>query len=280
VNVIGSDSHFQFLNWTVDNNATYGYPADTRGYTYAVLAEYHDRAWTLRFAEALTPRLANPAQLDVNLARSRSDNTELEFHHKVVPKRDGVVRLLNYLDHGTLGDYRKAIKAFKTGADDSPDITAHRDSPRIKYGVGINLEQELSSSLRIFGRFGWAEGHKESLAFTEANQSFSGGFDLRGKLWRRADDKLGTAFVANALAGDHRQYLALGGLGILLGDGRLNYGRERILETYYTFKLWRGVYAAADLQRIDNPGYNRDRGGVFVVALRLHLEGSILNNPR
>ena len=104
--------------------------------------------------------------------------------------------------------------------------------------------------------------------------------DLRGKDWTRPDDKFGAALVANALSGDHRLYLALGGLGALLGDGRLNYGRERILETYYTFKIWRGVSGAADLQYIWNPGYNRDRGPVPVVALRLHLEGALFNNPR
>src|SRR5262249_32323699 len=121
---------------------------------------------------------------------------------------------------------------------------------------------------------------KESLAFTEANQSISGGIDLRGRRWRRDNDKLGAAFVTNGLSGDHRQYLALGGSGALLGDGKLTYGKERIFETYYTFKIRAGVYAAADIQRIWNPGYNRDRGGVFVAALRLHLEGALFNSPR
>lgn len=280
VNVIGSDSHFQFLNWTVDNNAPYGYPADTRGYTYAVLTEDHDRSWVLRFAEALTPKLNNPDQLDVNLARSRSENVEMEVHHQLLPGRNGAIRLLGFVDHGILGDYRKAIHAFEAGLDSSPDITLHRDPGQIKYGFGANLEQEINSALRAFGRFGWAEGHKESLAFTEANQSVSGGFDLRGKLWKRPDDKIGAALVLNGLSGDHREYLALGGLGVLLGDGKLNYGRERIVEAYYTFKLWRGIYAAADLQRIWSPGYNRDRGPVLVPALRLHLEGALFTNPR
>ena len=280
VNAIGSDSHYQFLNWTVDNNAAYGYPSDSRGYTYALLAEYHDHDWVFRFAEALTPKLNNPDHLDVDLARSRSDNAEFELHHKLLGKRDGVIRLLAFADHGTFGDYRNAIAAFRAGLDPIPDITAHREPDQMRYGGGLNLEQELLPVLRAFGRFGWAEPHKESLAFTEANQSLSAGFDLRGKPWRRTNDKLGVAVVSNGLSADHRQYLALGGIGVLLGDGKLNYGREQILETYYTFKIWRGIYASADLQRIWNPGYNRDRGGVFIGALRLHLEGVLLNNPR
>jgi len=280
VNVIGSDSHFQFLNWTVDNNAPYGYPADTRGYTYAVMTEYHDRAWVFRFAEALTPKLTNPDQLDVDLARSRSENVELEVHHKLVPGHDGAFRLLSFVDHGTLGDYRKAIQAVKSAGGAAPDVSLYREPGQIKYGFGVNVEQEITSVLRGFGRFGWADGHKESLAFTEANQSFAGGLDVRGKLWRRNDDKFGAAWVANALSGDHREYLALGGLGILLGDGKLNYRREQILEAYYTIKVWRGVYLAADLQRIWNPGYNHDRGPIFVPAVRLHLEGALFNNPK
>lgn len=279
VNAIGSDSHFQFLNWTVDNNAPYGYPSDSRGYTYALLSEYHERNWVFRFAEALTANVNNPDQLDVNLSRARSENTEFELHHKLLRGRDGAIRLLNFVDHGVLGDYRKAIHAFESGVDPAPDITLHRDSGQSRYGFGINLEQELNPVLRVFGRFGWAEGHKESLAFTEANQSISGGFDLRGNPWHRENDKLGAAFTANALSGDHRAYLALGGLGVLLGDGQLNYGRELVVETYYTMKLWRGIYAAADLQQIWRPGYNRDRGPVLVPAIRLHLEGVLFNNP-
>jgi hypothetical protein len=95
VNVIGSDSYFQFLNWTVDNNAAYGYPADSRGYTYAFLTQYHDHRATLRFAEALVPKADDPDQLDVNLTRSRPENIELELHHELLPDWAGGMRLLS-----------------------------------------------------------------------------------------------------------------------------------------------------------------------------------------
>ena len=97
---------------------------------------------------------------------------------------------------------------------------------------------------------------------------------MRGNRWRRKDDKLGIAAVSNAISGDHREYLKLGGDGFLLGDGNLNYGRENIFETYYTASMWHGITASIDLQRMWNPGYNRDRGPVLAAAIRLHLEGA------
>jgi high affinity Mn2+ porin len=274
VNAIGSDSHFQFMNWTLDNNGAYGFPADPRGYTYAFVAEYHDHNWALRFAEALSPKVDSPAHIDANLVRSRSESIEYELHHTLIRNRGGVVRALSFVDHGSFGNYREAIEAYRASGETSPpDITAQRQPGRMKYGFGLNVEQELTPLLRAFGRFGWAEGHLETLAFTEADQSISGGVDLKGNPWRRKDDKLGVAMVSNALSGDHREYLALGGTGLVLGDGGLNYRREKVLETYYTLKLWRSIYLSADVQRVWNPGYNHDRGPALVGAVRLHFEG-------
>ena len=109
---------------------------------------------------------------------------------------------------------------------------------------------------------------------------FPGGVYWRGDKWRRSDDKLGLAFVSNGISGDHREDLALGGSGFLLGDGKLTYGRENIIEAYYNSKLWHGVWASLDAQRIWNPGYNRDRGPVFVGAVRLHFEAALFRGAR
>ena len=273
INSIGSDSHLQFMNWAIDNSGAYDYAADTRGYTYAAYIEYQDKAWGARFAEALMPTVANGITLDWNLARARGENAEVEFRRTLVPKRFGIIRLLGYSNHANMGNYREAIHAYESGQDLVLDVTAHRKQGRVKYGFGVNLEQELTATLRAFGRFGWNEGQNESFAYTEVNQTFLGGADLRGTAWGRKDDKVGAALVVNGLSGDHRRYLALGGLGFLLGDGALRYGREAIIESYYNAKLWRGVYASADLQQVWNPGYNRDRGPTLVASLRLHLEG-------
>jgi high affinity Mn2+ porin len=271
-NVVGSDSHLQFMNWTVDNNGAYDYAADTRGYTYGAIVEYEGRAWGARFGEALMPRVANGLNLDWNLRRARAENVELEMRPSLIPDRKTTVRLLSYINHANMGSYREAIDSFLEGQDSVPDIVAHRKQGRIKYGFGFNAEQELPNDIRVYSRLGWNEGHNESFAYTEVNTSVAVGGDVQGKTWRRPHDKVGIAWVTNGISGDHRRYLALGGEGFLLGDGRLTYGTEKIVEGYYTARLIRGVSMSLDLQHITNPGYNRDRGPVFVPGARLHFE--------
>jgi high affinity Mn2+ porin len=276
VNAIGSDSHLQFMNWAIDDNGAYDYAADTRGYTYGLVLEYNDRTWAFRFGEMLMPKIANGIHLDADIFRARAENYELELRRTVLPKRLTIFRPLAFVNHADMGSYREAIDEYLRGQVAVPDITATRQQGRVKYGFGMNIEQELTHTLRAYGRFGWNDGKNESFAYTEVDQTESGGIDLRGDRWHRRQDKLGAAFVSDAISGDHREYLALGGLGFLLGDGRLNYGRENIIESYYTAHVWHGVNASLDVQQVWNPGYNRDRGPVFVGAFRLHLEGVLL----
>jgi hypothetical protein len=275
LNSIGSDSHLQFMNWTADNNGAYDYAADTRGYTYGLLAEYDDAKWSLRFGEMLMPTVANGIKLDWSLPRARAENYELELRPALIPDRATTLRLLSFVNHANMGSYREASQSYLAGASTVPDVTAFRRQGRVKYGFGVNVEQVLTADWRAYSRFGWNEGHNESFAYTEVDRSVSFGTDLRGTRWRRKHDKLGVAVLLNAISGDHREYLALGGLGFLLGDGALNYGREKIAETYYNLHAWRGLSLGADLQRVWNPGYNRDRGPVWVASLRLHVEGSL-----
>jgi len=268
----GSDSHLQFMNWTADNNGGYDYAADTRGYTVGVEAEYQDRNWALRFGEMAMPKVANGIDLDWDIAKARAENLELELRQGLIPGRSGVVRLLGYVNHANMGSYAEAIAAWKAGIDPVPTIELHREAGRVKQGVGVSVEQSVLDDVRVFGRYGWNEGHHESFAYTEANSSVEVGGDVRGGGWTRPNDKIGAVFIVNGLSEDHREYLADGGLGFLLGDGRLTYGTERIFEAYYNARLYRGVFAAFDVQRIVNPGYNEDRGPVLVPSLRLHLE--------
>lgn len=272
LNTNGTDSNFQFMNWTVDNNGAYDYAADTRGYTYAAMFEYDDRHWSLRFAEALMPKVANGLHLDADLARARSENTELELRGSILKHRQGTLRLLSFVNHANMGSYREAVDNFLAGLTSVPEITAHPLQTTIKYGFGVNFEQPLNDWIGAFGRWGWNEGRHESYAYTEVDGTVLVGLGATGAKWRRKHDRAGFAFVSNGISRDHQTYLALGGLGFLLGDGRLNYGRENIEETYYTFHLWRGIYPSLDLQHINNPGYNRDRGPVLVPSARLHLE--------
>ena len=271
VNSVGTDTHFQFINWTTDNNGAWDYAADTRGYTVGLTADYEDRNWGFRFAEGLMPKIANGIDLVWRPWQVHAENFEYELRRGFIPKKAGVVRLLSYTNYANMGIYRdQNIKAVETGT--TPEITDHPWHITRKYGFGVNVEQDLSANLTAFARFGWDNGKTESFAYTEVDQTFAAGVGARGAWWHRRYDRAGFAVVTNAIKKDHQEYLKLGGLGFLLGDGNLNYGRENIVETYYTAHIWRGVYVAPGFQHIDNPGYNQDRGPVVVPTFRLHLE--------
>src|ERR1017187_3588537 len=274
-NSVGSDSHMQFMNWTIDNNGAWDYAADTRGYTYAVVLQYYDHVFAARFAEALEPTTANGINLEWNLQDAHAENYELEYDPHLIPGRFGAIRLLGYTNFANMGDYHFAIDQFENQTKKIltvPNIDNHVKGVAFKYGFGLNLEQQLNEQVRVFMRAGWNEGQHESWAYTEVDQTVSLGWDVRGDWWHRLKDKWGVAFVVNGLSRRHRQYLALGGLGFLLGDGNLSYGPEEIMETYYNFPIMRGLFGAFDLQYINNPGYNRARGPVVVPGLRLHIE--------
>jgi high affinity Mn2+ porin len=272
-NTYGSDSHLQFLNWTVDNNGAWDYAANTRGYTDGVLLEYDDHWFTARFAEALMPKVANGINLDADVARARAENLEFDAQGSLIAHRAGTVRLISYLNHGNMGNYREAIDDYLAGSRRSPpDIVDTRRQGRHKYGIGLNFEQEIASQVGVFGRLGWSDGHNESFAYTEVDRTLELGAFAKGSWWHRHNDRAGIAFVANGIVAAHQQYLALGGLGFLLGDGGLTYGPEKIFEGFYTAHLWRGFFASFDLQHINNPGYNQARGPVTVTGLRFHAD--------
>ncbi len=268
----GSDSHLQFMNWTVDNNGAWDYAADTRGYTVGGLAEYYDRAWSLRYGIFAMPTVANGIDMDWAFSRAHAQNGEFELRHSFVPRRKGTERILFFANRAHMGTYREAVVAFLSGADKTPNIQLHEYYSALKYGFAFNAEQELTENLRIFGRAGWNEGQHESYAYTEVDQTIEAGSDYAGTRWHRPADKIGLAVVSNAIKRDHQNYLRLGGLGFLLGDGNLNYGRETIVESYYNWHAWRGLFYAVDVQHINNPGYNRDRGPAWVGAVRAHVD--------
>lgn len=274
VNSVGSDTHFQFINWATDNNGAWDYAADTRGYTVGAVADFEDRNWGFRFAEALMPKVANGIDLVWRPWQARGENFEYEFRHGLIPKKAGVVRLLAYVNHANMGIYRDAVIQFEDGQlnESVPEITNHPWHITAKYGFGVNLEQNLTPNFTAFARWGWDNGKTESFAYTEIDSTVVEGIGASGAKWHRKQDRAGIAFLTDGIKKDHQNYLADGGLGFLLGDGRLNYGRENILETYYTLHVWRGLYVAPGAQYIVDPGYNRDRGPVFVGSFRAHME--------
>jgi high affinity Mn2+ porin len=292
INPAGSDSHMQFMNWAVDNNGAYDYAADTRGYTYGAVVEYQGPFVELRFAEMLMPTVANGINLDWDLANDRAENLELEIKYSRRDDWRGTLRLLGYLNHAAMGSYADAIAASQASGL-VPDITASRQKGREKGGLGLNEFQQLGPLFRAFARVGWNDGKNESFAYTEIDNTFELGGDVRGTRWHRPDDRVGLAFVSNGISSQHAEYLRRGGVGFLLGDGPgcapdpvthvdvcpiatrgsyLTYARETIVEQYYNFRVWWGAFLAEDVQVVANPGYNADRGPIWVLSLRGHLE--------
>lgn len=281
-NSVGSDSHFQFMNWTTAQNGAYDYAADTRGYTWGVVVEYQAKDYAFRAGDMLMPKVANGIDMQWNLRKAHAENFEFEFRKGLLPKKDGTIRLLSYINHANMGIYRDAIAQYEAGITSVPDVTNHPFQTTIKYGFGVNFEQAITKNFKAFARFGWNNGKTESYAYTEVDSTFAVGFRAYGRQWHRPKDRAGVAFVSNAISKDHQNYLRDGGLGFLLGDGGpgflrppggfLDYGREQIFESYYTAHLWRGLYAGPDLQHVNNPGYNRDRGPVLIPGFRVHME--------
>jgi len=271
-NSAGSDTHLQFLNWTVDNNGAYDYAADTRGYTVGGVLDYEDPKFSLKFAEALMPKVANGIDLVWKFWEAHAENLEFDWNHGFLPKKPGVIRLIGYVNHANMGIYKDAIAQFDAGQVQVPEITNHPWHITMKYGFGVNLEQNLSPNFVAFARWGWDNGRTESFAYTEVDSTFLEGLGVYGAKWHRKQDRAGIAFVSNGICKYHQTYLADGGLGFLLGDGGLSYGRENILEAYYTAHVWRGIYLAPGVQHINNPGYNQDRGPATVPSFRAHIE--------
>jgi high affinity Mn2+ porin len=278
VNPVGSDSHLQFMNWTIDDDGAWDYAADTRGYTVGGMAEYDDRTWSLRYGLFAMPVEANDIALDWAFSRAHGNNTEFEWRHSLIRGRAGATRVLFYNNRAHMGNYRTTVQDFLNGSDSArygvtrPTITLHEKFNALKYGGEYNGFQEVTGNLRIFARVGWDDGATESFAYTEDDQTVEGGFDYRGTRWRRPVDKFGFAVVSNAIKKDHQNYLKHGGLGFLLGDGALSYGRENIVESYYNWHAWKGLYYAVDVQHINDPGYNCARGPVWVGSVRGHID--------
>ncbi len=277
VNSVGSDSHLQFTNWTIDNNGAWDYAADTRGYTVGGMLEYDDRVWSARYGIFAMPIIANGIDLDWAFNRANGQNWEWELRKGLLSpwqktKRVGAVRVLSFVNHAHMGDYRESVNEYLDGATATPEITATEKFGTVKYGFGLNTEQEVTDSLRLFGRFGWNEDQHESFAYTEVGQTVLFGGDYAGHDWHRLNDKVGVAFASNAIKRDHQAYLHYGGLGFLLGDGGLTYAREDIIEWYYNAHMWRGLFGTLGGTQIAHPGYNSDRGPVYVTTARAHID--------
>jgi high affinity Mn2+ porin len=264
------DPRTQFMGWAVMYNGAWDYAADTRGYTWGWVHEFHTRNWSVRYASAAMPRVANGERFDRQLLRDRSDVFEGGFHAKI-REHEGAVRLLSYFNRFDGGAYADAIRrAQATGAQ--PDITIGPKPGTLKYGFGVSADQEILKDLGVFGRLGWNDGKTESFAFTAMDRLATLGVSLNGSRWHRPGDTAATALTVGGLSAVHAQYLAMGGYDFLIGDGALRYGPETSWETYYSVRVMPFLFATFGLDHANNPAYNRDRGPVWIGSFRLHVE--------
>jgi len=266
-NAYSHDPRTQFLNWSLMTYGAYDYAADARGYSWGFALEYFDDAWALRAGRFMMPKQTNGLALNPRIFASFGDQIELERSHTLAGQ-PGKLRVLAYRNQADMGGYRDAI-ADASASGGTPDLATSRQT-RVKYGLGVNLEQNISSSVGAFARASWNNGEVETFTFTEIDRSLSAGVLIKGTGWNRAADSIGVALVRNDISVPHRDYLAAGGLGFFLGDGQLHYQYEGIFETFYSFALVKDTWLSADFQRILNPAYNADRGPVSVVSARFH----------
>lgn len=264
------DPRTQFTGWAVMYNGAWDYPADVRGYTWGWVHEFHTRHWSIRYASAAMPRVANGLRFDRRLLVNRGDVFEGEYRY-TIRKHAGIVRAMPYVNHANAGTYAEAIRDAALNGG-TPSVIATRRNGTMKYGLGLNLEQELTEGIGVFARLGWNDGKTESFAFTAIDRLATGGISINGKRWRRPFDTVATEFTAAGISGVHALYLARGGYDFLIGDGHLQYGPECIEETYYNARVVPGFFAAIDLQHVSNPAYNQDRGPLWIASLRLHVE--------
>jgi len=263
------DPRTQFMAWGAMYNGAWDYPADTRGYTWGIVQEFHTRKWAFRYGIAAEPKIANGSVFDRRLFRDHGQVWEAERRYSW-RKRDGAIRVLGYDNRAQTGNYREALKlAAETGT--TPKVSLTDRVGTLKYGTGISFDQALTSDVGIFTRLGWNDGKTQSFVFTAIDRLASGGVSIKAARWHRKNDVVGTSLTAGGLSAVHHEYLAAGGLDFLIGDGRLNYAPEYVWESFYSARLFPGFYTTFDVQHDTNPAYNHDRGPVTIYSIRLHF---------
>jgi high affinity Mn2+ porin len=265
-NTYANDPRTQFLNWGLMANEAWDFPANSLGYITGFAIELNQPVWTMRYGMFQVPEVSNGSSLDSHYLEAWGMVVELERRFAIL-EHPGAIRFLAYLNRAHMGSYQDAV--------DSPvrpaDIVASREY-RFKYGFGLNVEQEIIKNVGVFSRLGWSDGQNEAWMFSDVDRTATAGVSINGAFWNRPGDTIGSAGVLNGISNVHQEFFADGGTGILAGDGSLNYGWEKILETYYDCQIWKTIHAALDYQFISDPAFNQARGPVSVFGARLHWE--------
>ncbi|MFB6447997.1 carbohydrate porin [Bradyrhizobium tunisiense] len=268
-NSYAKDPRADFMNWAMWASAAYDFPADLPGYTRGAVVELNRKDWAVRAGLFQVPDAPNS---DTLVYKTGGAVIEFEERHSIF-EQPGKLRVGTFYNSGNTANYRQVVAiAAANPALDINDITIANQRDRSKYGFYVNLEQQIYQDVGLFARASWNDGQNQILSFTDIDRSVSGGLSIKGSHWGRPDDTIGIGGAVNGLSDAHRDFLAAGGTGLLIGDGRLNYSPERILEAYYAWKLNTWTTMTFDYQFITNPAYNADRGPVSIFSGRLHAE--------
>jgi len=267
-NTYSHDPRTQFMNWGLQYNPTFDFPANVRGYTYGTMVEVNLADYSARYGIYLVSSVANGPGFDMNIGQGHGQAWELERRWTILNDLPGTVRLLGWLNNAHMGNYNEAVQQNPT----APNVIA-TEKYRSRYGFGASWDQELiKGQLGIFGRLGYGQSYAETWMYTECERTVSIGMLLKGISWGRPKAEVGLACMVDGLGPQHIAYLAAGGLGFQLGDGKINYAPETVVETYCNVRVRKGIFVTLDLQMIADPGYNRDRGPAFFAGLRGHME--------
>jgi len=287
-NIYAHDQHTQFMNWAMMGNLTWDYGQNTIGYTTGFAVELNQPKWSLRYGFFQMPNKKNgftgddqyltwPARGAYGpFLRSWAMMTELEGRYNL-KAHPGAIRFLSWLNEANFASYQVAT-AFLLANPPGPYVaqgsgitipeSAHAFG--LKYGFGMNWEQEVTKNVGLFSRLGWTPGQLETWTFSDADWSASMGVSVKGGSWHRLNDTYGLAVILSGASNANQKFLKAGGTDMLTGDGKLNYDPEKVIETYYDFKIWKSVHATLDYQFVANPAFNRDRGPVSIFAARIH----------
>ena len=265
-NKYAHDARIDFLNWSLIDTGTFDYASDAWGFTYGAAVEWFQGPWTLRGGVFDLSVVPNSTNLDPRFEQVQWVG-EVERRYELSGK-PGKLAITGFLTRGRMGLFEDAIRqAQLTGLP--ADISAVRQY-RSRTGVSFNLEQQISADLGIFARGGFSSGNVEPYEFTDMDRTVAAGLVLSGKRWGRVNNSIGIGGVLNGISTVHKSFLNAGGLGILVGDGKLPHpGTEKIAEVYYSLALSPSSRLTFDYQLIDTPAYNEDRGPVSVIGTRL-----------
>ena len=284
-NHYGHDPRTRLLNWSLMASGAWDYASNTKGYTYAAVGEYISPELSLRFGTAVEPMYANGPlaphklmDLEVQTGNGLEYNYEIEKPFHFFNKKNSIFRTLLFFNKNRAGEYalvshnRTDDSIYFNNASKSMNDVRQKNPDAVKYGFGLNLEQPIGPHAGMFCRYSWNDGHTESWAFAEIDNSLALGFVFHCTAWHRYYDRITVGYANNGISKDHQAYLENGGYGFMLGDGTLNYARENVLEVQYEWEIKRGFIISPDYQFILNPGYNRNESSLNVFGVRAHIE--------